>query len=407
MDTLLSNDICNFRILRNKELIKPGVNALVSVFFKRDTYYKNFDIYTKGLQKVLRFVDDPKNNNSKRQFIYVLFVDKHIAEDKSIRSMINKTKNCVLILFEAPKYMVNDYHIDLFGTLVRFFPMFNFKPNPFNIVICIDIDLHGEDYIRLKNLMKFKHKGVTTAADVARHLYQNLPPYVFAGLLMFDQQRLDSKILMDFITNAHKIKSTGHYGKRLTTFGYGIDEIFINQTMLPLIGGFNIIIDYQIAYFLYHSKKYIMRDNMVDKTRQILSTILGSYDTPESDADKKLKMIDDYTYQIHTKTEKNDEISRRFTYIIEYFTENKIRWMEKKVSRFIYKFLKHIISATLVIKFDYKHGLTKVTPYDVIYDSDSPNNITVPESDQIKSNTFEQTDDESDLMTDDKLSIVE
>jgi hypothetical protein len=175
MNDLLPNDICSFTILRNKSLLVPGVNALVSVFFKRDTYYKNFDIYTRGLSKVLKFVDDPKQNDPKKPFIYVLFIDKHVADDKSIRSMIDKTKLCVPILFEAPKYMVNDYHIDLFGTLIRFFPMFNYNNNPFNAVICIDIDLHGEDYVRLKNLMRFKHKGVTTAADVARYLCLTCP----------------------------------------------------------------------------------------------------------------------------------------------------------------------------------------------------------------------------------------
>ena len=99
-----------------------------------------------------------------------------------------------------------------------------------------------------------RHRGVTGAGDISRYLYMGLVPYIYAGLLCFNHAKIDKKVIIDFISNVDTIESKGHYGKRLTPFGYGIDEIFINEFFLPKIGKINIIIDYQPSYFLFHSK---------------------------------------------------------------------------------------------------------------------------------------------------------
>ena len=102
----LTNDICTFQILEKEKLLTHGVNILVSVFFKRDQYYKNFGIYVKGLQKVLHFVD---KQNDKNKFIFVLFIDQNIADDEKIMSSIKRCKNCVPVLFKCVKYMDEKY----------------------------------------------------------------------------------------------------------------------------------------------------------------------------------------------------------------------------------------------------------------------------------------------------------
>jgi len=370
----IKNDICHFEVLSKVHLLKPGVDILVSVFFKRDKYYKNYAIYTKGLEKVLKFVDDKRYNDiEKGGYPYVLFIDKHVANDPDLRSKIDACHNCVPVLFGCSEYMVDDYHIDLFGTLVRFFPMFNFEKNPCNVVICIDIDLHGEDYVRLKNIMRYKHKGITAAGDIARHLYMNMNPYIYAGLMRFDQKKLDYDIIMTFIKNADKVESVGNYGKRFTTYGHGIDEIFLNEYLLPKLGDINIIIDYQISYFLFHSKPHLIEPDRIEQTTEILSTIIGPYDKVGLDVEDKFSIIDKATYQIRERTPKNDEISRRFTKVIEYLVDNKKVWIEKKVQMFIHKYLLHIISANIIIKYNYKKGILGTDNYDAIYDTDSEN----------------------------------
>lgn len=387
----IKNDICNFEVLSKIHLLKPKVNIITSVFFKREQYYKNYAIYTKGLDRVLKFVDDKRYNDlAKGGFVYVLFIDTHVANDSVIRAKIDACRNCVPVLFGCSEYIVNDYHVDLFGTLVRFFPLFNFEKNPCDIVICIDIDLHGEDYIRLKNLMKYKHKGITAAGDIARYFYMGINPYIYAGLMCFNQKKLDHDIIMNFIKNADKIESKGNYGKRDTTYGYGIDEIFLNEYLLPKIGNVNIIIDYQISYFLFHSKPHLIESDRIDKTSEILSIILGEYDpndntnvsthtntniSSKTKVEKQFEIIDKATYQIHERTPENDEISRRFTGVIEHLVDNKNVWIEKKVLMFIHKYLLHIISANLIINYNYKKGVTGTKVYDVIYDTDSENAV--------------------------------
>lgn len=374
MFEFLKNEICDFEVLGKTHLLKPDVDILVSVFFKRSQYYKNFAIYVKGLRKVLAFVDDKQFNDvDNGGFVYVIFIDKHVANDPEIRTMIDSCHSCVPILFGCSEYMQNEYHVDLFGTLVRFFPMFDFDENPCNIVICIDIDLHDEDYVRLKNVMKIRHDGITAAGDIARYLYLDLVPYIYAGLLCFNRKKVDHNIIISFIRNADKIESKGHYGKRLTPFGYGIDEIFINEFFLPKLQKVNIIIDYQPSYFLFHSKKYLIEPERIEKTSEIFSTILGPYDKPGLSAEEKFDIIDKSTYQIRDKTDQNDEISRRFTKVIEYLYQNKKTWIENQIIKFIYMYLKNIITANIIISYDYEKGITAVKKYDAIYDSDSIN----------------------------------
>lgn len=370
----IKNDICTFTVLNKVHLLKPGVNIIVSVFFKREKYYKNFAIYTRGLERLLKFVDDKNYNDlDNGGFVYLLFIDNHVANDPDLRAMIESCHNCVPVLFGCSEYIKDDYHIDLFGTLVRFFPMFDFDKNPCNIVICVDIDLHAEDYYRLQNLMEYKHKGITAAGDIARYLYMDLHPYIYAGLLCYNRKKMNHDTIINYIKNADKIESKGYYGKRNTTYGYGIDEIFINDYFLPKIGSINIIIDYQLSYFLFHSKTYMLEPDRIEKSSEILSIILGPYDKVGMTAEDKINYIDGATYLIHERTPKNDEISRRFSNVIKYLIENKKIWLEKKVQTFIYDYLLNVISANIIIEYNYKHGIVDVKKYEAIYDMDDDN----------------------------------
>jgi hypothetical protein len=367
----LTNDICTFQILEKEKLLTHGVNILVSVFFKRDQYYKNFGIYVKGLQKVLHFVD---KQNDKNKFIFVLFIDQNIADDEKIMSSIKRCKNCVPVLFKCVKYMDEKYHYDLFGSLVRFFPMFAFPNNPCDIVICIDIDLHTEDYGRLESVMRHKFKGITGAGDISKVLYDNLKPYTYANLLCFNDKKNDPSMIINFIRDAGegKIKSKGHYGKRLTNFGFGVDEIFLNDVMIENMGTINTIIEYQISYLMFHSKSFLLQEDRIKKTSDILDTILGPYAKADMTVNQKMDFIDKNTYQVRERTKINNEICIRFTKVIDHLVDAKKIWMQSNVQQFIHKYLRHVISANLVVQTNYKHGvtITDAVAYDTIYDTE-------------------------------------
>ena len=220
--------------------------------------------------------------------------------------------------------------------------------------------------------MKNNIKGITGAGDIVRSIYRNLKPYTYAGLLCFNRKKIDHNIIINFIKDANdgKIISKGHYGKRETDFGYGIDEIFLNDVLIKHIGKINTIIDYQISYFLFHSLNFIYDKAYRKNTDSILNTILGPYSNRNMSIKDKLTFIDKNTYQIRQKTKINDELCRRFTKLIEYLIDSKKLWLEENIQNFIYKYLRHIISANLVIHSDYKLGITTVDAFDAVYDSE-------------------------------------
>lgn len=384
------NDICKFEVLNKTHFIKNGVNIITSVFFKHERYYKNFGIYVNGLQKIINFIDDKKNNGGDNKFIFVLFIDQNIFNDDTIMNIINKSQYTVPVLFKCAKYTDDKYHYDLFGTLVRFFPMFNFSDNPCNIVICVDIDLHDEDYIRLLCLIKHKPSGITGSGDFARLIYKDQPSYIYAHLVCYNREKYDYDLIINFIRTAENIQSTGNYGKRLTTFGFGIDEIFLNDIFIPKLKNYKTIIDYQISYFLYHSRLRILKKPKT--SANILSMIIQN--DKILSLENMLQYIDKYTYHIRYKTEINNNFSRRFTYVTNYLEKNHRRWLEKNVQHFIYKYLKNIISTNLIIESNYKNGIIDAKVYDTIYDSDYSKPGTIEE----KINYYEEEDEEFNII---------
>ena len=309
---ILTNDICNFEILSKAHLLfednntPKNPNLLSGVFFKRGEYYKNFGVYVSGLARTVKFVDDYNDEveqskklsqNEKKynleHFVFLLFIDQNIRDDSQIMNVINSSRWTVPVLFHCPVYTEGKYHIDLFGTLVRFFPMFNFLNNPSqtSMVITIDIELNREDRRKVEALMKNRPKGVTASGEIHNLIYKGEVPYIYSGTLCFNHEKLESNLITKFINSAHTIIGTGHYGKRKTTFGYGIDEMFLNSHLIPAVKNYSIIIEYQISYFLYHSQPYIMKQKREEITNKILKMILYNLYNPGLSSEDMLNII--------------------------------------------------------------------------------------------------------------------
>lgn len=363
---ILENDICKLQVISNDHLIKDNVDIITAVFFKRDQYYKNFDIYIKGLHKIMKFINEYNHyhHNINNPITFAIFIDENILKDVIIMKIINDNKYTVPILFRCHKYMKGDYHVDLFGTFVRFFPMYDFPNNPFNMVLCIDIDLKDEDYIKLKFALKHRIDKVLVAGRIWSSIGKNKKLYAYAGFICYNIKKGNHKILIDFIQNADKVKSKGFYGKRLTTFGYGIDEIFLNDHLITSLDQYCVMVDYQISHMLYNSEDEIKNKNISTK---ILNKMNG---TTDNNINKALKMIDKKTYNIDYKTKENDEISKIFSKIIKYTVKHKKKWLKGRLQKFVYDNLLNIIYANLVICMNQKNKVIGVEKHDVIYDSD-------------------------------------
>jgi len=129
----LQNEICEFIPLTPIDYtIKK--NIIVTSLFKMSSGgYKNFNKYLDGI-KILSDVAK-KYNMSVR-----IFIDHTIHDDNIIMKYLNKFNNITLILYKCNSFLVNKHHVGVFGTLVRFFPLFDFPNNDSNIVLLADAD---------------------------------------------------------------------------------------------------------------------------------------------------------------------------------------------------------------------------------------------------------------------------
>ena len=77
MSEYLKNDICEFKPLTSwDKSIK--YNILSTCFFKMGSHYKNFDIYVKGLRKIIKMLE------SQSKYVLRIFIDTHIESDPDI-----------------------------------------------------------------------------------------------------------------------------------------------------------------------------------------------------------------------------------------------------------------------------------------------------------------------------------
>ena len=317
MTEILVNKICKLEILSRSNLLfnddnsPKNPNILSGVFFKNKDYYKNFGIYVSGLARTLKFIHEynqevesqskiPEKDQTHHleRFVFLLFIDQNIRDDKKIMNIISSNKYTVPVLFNCPVYMKKhddgrEYHIDLFGTLIRFFPMFDFPYNPStnSTVITIDIELNREDRRKVEAMMRNRPNGTTASGEIHNLIYKGEIPYVYSGTLCFNREKLGSELITKFIESAHSIVGTGHYGKRLTTFGYGIDEMFLNSHLIPAVKTYSIIIEYQISYFLYYSQPYMMKQKRQDVTHRMLRMILYDMYSPNLTIDSMFEII--------------------------------------------------------------------------------------------------------------------
>lgn len=141
MTDYLKNNICKFTPLFEVNTNKKK-NLLSAVFFKMPGKgYKDLEEYIDGLEKLALYV-----KNKIKDFSLRLFIDRSVYEDEMLLGRIEKHKNIEVVVYGCPEFIVDDiYHQGLFGTMVRYFPMFNFPNNDARVVIPTDIDYGSEN----------------------------------------------------------------------------------------------------------------------------------------------------------------------------------------------------------------------------------------------------------------------
>jgi hypothetical protein len=443
MKDFLKNNLCDFKILNRSHLLdddNKNINVLVSSFLKKNTSGKKYLTYLKDLQKILDFVEtlttpankldnkldnnttiDGDNSAADYGIIFVLFINQNVRDDTTIMSMIEKSRNTVPILFKCTRYTKECYNYDVFEKLIKFFPLFDFQNNPFNIITCVNIsvdnELSDDDYIILKSMLTNKIKGFTSPGNIAKLIYNNELPRINSNIICNNDAKYNHLLLTNFVRDSHFDKELSC--RNITSSN--IDDSFLNDILVPELKDYKIIIDYQFTYFLYYSRNRIFHKDNIDNTSDILSMIIGDSlsnqsvrplslqesfrDNPTSivanigtdiatgvgigindivsasapdddyaptimDVFDKIKFIDDNIYRSREKNKINNELSKRFALVINHLVKKKKHWLEKNVQIFLNKYLKNIISANVVVGVNYKTGITSINIFDGVYDTD-------------------------------------
>jgi hypothetical protein len=353
----LKNNICKFTPLFPIDYNKK-INMFSSCFFKMvNRGYKDFSTYVNGLK-------DLNDKIIKRKLDYKirLFIDESIHSDKEIFGMIKKLECVQPVLYSCPNFIIEEkYHIGLFGTMVRFFPFFNFPNNDANIVISSDIDstnLTGiiNDINMIKKYSFFNDIYLLKSGDLNRSLryrynflHNNiLNPYVFA-LSFVSCRRINSNVFTDFIIKVKNDKNSLAYSyhykvnkyeneddiskyKSHGSFIYGVDEYFLNDILCPYL------IDNKLCYvvrtswdifgtlyFVLQMKKAI-EDKEINLIKYIYDYVygeLGIKNDKKMDIVEKFNILDTIIYDKNPKSfKKKYEIFRVFYKMFLYLKKN-------------------------------------------------------------------------------------
>lgn len=347
----LENNICDFELLFDIDYNKK-VNILSTCFFKMGKHYKNFIIYVNGLKKLIRMLE--------RQDRYVLriFIDENIREDKEIMEVLKSSNKVQIVIFKCHKYMEGNYHIDVFGALVRLFPVFNFKNNDSENVIVIDIDLNNEDTRTLKKILYYKTNKIQIIGKGFANnlLVMKLKPHFFCGLLGFFNYKYDHEIITSFILNANNILDKGIYGKREKPFGYGTDELFLNNYFIykgniTSKSELGLIYDYDINWFIFHYKDELLKDEP-KLMRENIIEILGKFANIKMTTEELIDLLDKKIYGVNSSDPDKILLSKNYYKLIKRLVEQNKEWFDLSNMKLINKYYNGIVECTSIIFFN-------------------------------------------------------
>ena len=399
MSQYLENEICKFTPLFEIDYSKK-INIISTVLFKlKTTGYKPFLKYVNGVQYLSNVM-----HKKLPGFHLRLFIDDTIYSDEESMKKLKAIKDIQIVRYSCPNFIVDGFHRGMFGTLVRLFPMFDFKNNDANHVIITDIDYVSEKevntyvfiikaYVLLKNHKQLEHLyfifdnfGIGRTArdnDFGMDNYpknlQTIIPHILAGLFA-NLKRISSSILIKYLKEIdanNKVHSS--YAKNEIhkannkKFIYGVDEYFLNHYLLDYIDQrkleFCTRISYNITNLIYNklffNKK--IRKDLSEKDIKFFTTFFN-YLLKDIDG-FKFKNINDafffmdkYTYyENYKKTKKFSAnqiiIFKRLFKFYHFLIDKKINFLNPYYVNFIVNYMKNRIHID-----EYQFFFSKKTP---------------------------------------------
>jgi hypothetical protein len=312
IDTYLENPICCF-----KPLFKVNYDVKKSIisssFFKIDNPYKDFKLYIDGLEKLYKYMI-----SSTPQFSLRLFIDYNIYNDKAIMNRIRKLDKMEVVLFKCTEFMEGSFHIGLFSSLIRFFPMFDFANNDANLVLISDIDTIEQ--VKLKKFTSaLSDRGILEKisflklGNISKNIYYGYPmfykdvitPYSISQLTG-SYQRMDQDVIINYLDEVLGDEDQGKYTYykdpklKRSGFIYGVDEYFLNKILTEYVIDSKLPYAINISFEIYSPFYYVLRsdshhNNLVGKDKELavetVKKLLGFFGITY---DSELKLRENY-----------------------------------------------------------------------------------------------------------------
>jgi hypothetical protein len=265
----LKNNLCTFTPLFKIDY-KKKKNLICSSLFKLKNSYRSLDKYINGISVITNHL-----KHKMPDFTLRLFIDRSIYEDSTIMEILLHIEGLELVVYHCFDFVRDEvYHVGLFGTIVRMFPIFNFENNDANIILINDIDIENQENIihteKVFRILKQHHKlnkitlfNIGTLSSASRIYFNihNTLDYLYHDHInvytLTDKicsiQRLPHELLTSFLketlSNKSKFysfyeyyKNSNHITEEMEQYIYGVDEYFINKSLIPYV------IDHNIPY---------------------------------------------------------------------------------------------------------------------------------------------------------------
>tara|TARA_A100001015_G_C15012552_1_gene723868 strand:- start:1393 stop:2523 length:1131 start_codon:yes stop_codon:yes gene_type:complete len=251
--------------LESIKLVKGRKKHLICCsLFKMKNSYKDFSVYTEGLLELLKFFD-----NINKDIVLRIYFDESLDEEKSwinIMEEIRERNYTELLKYECKKLKEGKFHDGVFGTLIRFLPLFdNEKEKDWELYSSIDVDFENfflkeiiktTDYFEQSKqkffikLPKCYHKKPWIIKSQITEKYSLVVlGGAFSSKITFNKNLLlnflldimkKGKIFKKFVNNYRSLGKTFEGNLTKDLFLYGIDEYFLTDTLLKNLNKRNI-----------------------------------------------------------------------------------------------------------------------------------------------------------------------
>jgi hypothetical protein len=303
INNLKKNNLCDIQYI-GREPNKDSI-LICSSLFKLNDMYKDISVYINGLIKLT-------NHIIKQKYHLLLFYDHSVIQDeKFILYMNSNIENNSPVLFckyNCVSFIKNNLHRGLFGTFVRFYPLFIDKYKN-NIIYIRDIDVdNNNELIMMDYFLNLFKKNINNFVVQCRigyeYVYANqytndyingvalancfiknivLPIEILEDYLikLRDNDSIILKTIKNMQLKLKKLKpdlNVGYFkGKfgNIDSFSYGIDELWINKILLNYI--FKKYKQVGIIYRIDILQTYIKMIDVEKSNKLILNQFLQKY----------------------------------------------------------------------------------------------------------------------------------